>query len=126
MPTKYELARAQKIAANRELLRSLCIPEAKTFMIKQPIPVIQKPPRKRKAQDSEVEPIAKASRVNVAIDSPSTPLRRSARNAGKLLDYSSEQPSPPPLSYTKKRGLGHKTEPNRPMGKRKYDPYVVG
>jgi len=127
MPTKYEVARAERIAANRELLQSLCILEAKTFMAKQPKPLIQESPRKRKkAQDSEVEPIAKASRINVAVDSPSTSLRRSARNADKLLDYSSKQLSPLPLSYTKKRGIGHETEPNRPMGKRKYDPYVVG
>lgn len=125
MPTAYELQRERNIAANKKLLESLNIPQV--FAPKAP----KTKARKRRAptpEPTDDEPPSKVVRVTAPtdnVDAPSTGLRRSGRNAGKKIDYVAVQERGQPTPVSQRVGVDHDTEPSRPMGKRKYDPYVL-
>lgn len=120
----YELLREQNIQRNKELLQALGI---------EPIAPAPKPPRsptkKRKAveqyADSDSKPPKKSSK-NTSTETPGAAintesLRRSSRNAGKVVDYKAERQELP--SENLKSHLSRASEP-RAATHRKHDPCV--
>jgi E3 ubiquitin-protein ligase UHRF1 len=99
MPTPYEKERNANIQRNKELLLSLSLDELKVFVpaksTKNDAPPATKS-RKRKSPpprdaDSEGEANAKVSKRRPTEDITNTSgMRRSARNAGKVVDYKRE------------------------------------
>ncbi|THH15984.1 hypothetical protein EW146_g4588 [Bondarzewia mesenterica] len=129
MPTAYELRRDMQVAANKKLLEALGLEALKPL---RPPPLLkQAASKKRKTPSSESQeekPLNKAPRIAAAgvTESPTGGLRRSGRNAGKTVDYVSVQERGQPTPVSRKVGIDHDTEPNRPMGKRKHNPKVFG
>ena len=96
MPTPYEKSRDANIKRNTELLKALGLDELKKYIppkiTKKDAPATAKS-RKRKSPstEDEVKPDAKAVKTRPAQDITNTSgVRRSARNAGKTVDYKSE------------------------------------
>lgn len=99
MPTPYEKGRAENIKKNRELLLALGLDELKNYVppkaTKKDMGPVAKS-RKRKSpppQDAKDEDgsEAKVVKTGVAQDIKNTSgVRRSARNAGRMVDYKSE------------------------------------
>lgn len=126
MPTPYEKARVENIERNRELLRSLGLDELKTFV---PPKTVKEAPtaksRKRKSpplQDTKDgdESNAKVSKTRAAQDiTDASGVRRSARNAGKFIDYKSEvvKTFPEVISTAAKSG-------GKSTSERRHNPYV--
>ncbi|KIY71607.1 hypothetical protein CYLTODRAFT_441129 [Cylindrobasidium torrendii FP15055 ss-10] len=94
--SEYEKQRNTNIARNRALLENLGLdkpmfepiePQRKKPSAKKPVE------KKRKAEASEDEPVAKAQRVEGAEndDPNASTVRRSSRNRGKTVDYNSEK-----------------------------------
>lgn len=88
--------------------------------------------KKRKLPESTVNdgeslPPTKAQRVNVSDSAPESSIRRSARHAGKVVDYKNEiiKGTPLPVAYSSGVKTSENTGPmGREDGPRKYDPYV--
>ena len=131
MPTPYEKSRNENIKRNREMLLALGLDELKTYVppktTKEVIPAVKS--RKRKSpplQDmkDEDESDAKVSKTGAAQDITNTSgVRRSARHAGKVVDYKSEIVTTLPevistAAKIAKNGEGKSTQ------ERRYDPYV--
>jgi E3 ubiquitin-protein ligase UHRF1 len=77
--------------------------------------------------DGESLPPTKAQRVKVSDSAPESGIRRSSRNAGKVVDYKNEiiKDSPLPVAYSSGVKTSENTGPmGREDGPRKYDPYV--
>ncbi|KAF9781005.1 PUA-like domain-containing protein [Thelephora terrestris] len=96
MPTPYEKSREENIKRNRELLMSLGLDELKTYVppkaTKKDVPPAAKS-RKRKSPppEDDTDLGVKAVKTRAAQDTTNTSgVRRSARNAGKTIDYKSE------------------------------------
>jgi E3 ubiquitin-protein ligase UHRF1 len=122
---------------NKELLASLgfdkpTLEPKEKKRTKKPLP-----PKKRKISESELssnesEPqtessTSKAPRVQLSETAPEGAVRRSSRNAGKVVDYKKEiiKDSPVPVAYLSGVKSTENTGPmGRESGKRKYDPYV--
>jgi E3 ubiquitin-protein ligase UHRF1 len=108
--SQYEIDRIENIARNKALLDAL-VPKdlfPPTKEVRQP----KKPtaPKKRKAEvdeseENSTESEPKAARTDSG-DEPSSGARRSARNAGKKIDYKAEQirSLPSPISTRNKPG----------------------
>lgn len=127
-PTNYEILRAANIARNKALLAALNIEEIFPPPAKQtPKPKATKSaPKKRKAptpegEDSAETPAKKRQARSEDENANATGLRRSARNAGKTVDYNA-LPEKNVLEYAAKTSIEHERDANRPMGKRKHDP----
>jgi E3 ubiquitin-protein ligase UHRF1 len=86
--------------------------------------------KKRKLQESSGGDAAsptKAQRVKVADSATESSIRRSSRNAGKVVDYKKEiiKSTPLPLAYSSGVKTSENTGPmGREDGPRRYDPYV--
>jgi len=86
--------------------------------------------KKRKLQepnDGEVAAPTKAQRLEVSDSAPESSVRRSSRNAGKVVDYRKEiiKANPLPLAYSSGVKTSENTGPmGREDGPRRYDPYV--
>ena len=105
--SQYEITRNNNIARNKALLAGFDIPKD-TFPAKE----VRKPrkaaaPKKRKAEVDENDDASsfKVPRTDTG-DEPSSGARRSARNAGKRVDYKAEQirSLPAPISIRNKPG----------------------
>jgi len=98
MPTPYEKERAENIKRNREMLLDLGLDELKKYVPpkttkKDVAPVTQSRKRKSPPQDAEDgnESNAKVLKTRAAEGiTDASGARRSARNAGKVVDYKSE------------------------------------
>lgn len=112
--SQYEIERAANIERNKAILAKLEIPKD-IF----PVKAAQKPkkstaPKKRKVEIDETseDSPAKFSRTD-SDEAPSAGSRRSARNAGKKIDYKAElyRGLPPPVA-------GHSSKPGNtgPLG----------
>ncbi|ESK88898.1 uhrf1 protein [Moniliophthora roreri MCA 2997] len=129
----YEEQRAQNIAKNKELLRSLGLdkPFFEPKQKRQP-----KQAKKRKAAENETyeddgsalsSPPAKAPRTAAVTDNGG--LRRSTRNAGKAVDYKAEKIIQDPEPVSVKAGIRRKgnTGPQGGLnGRRVHNPKVFG
>ena len=76
--------------------------------------------------DGESLPPTKAQRIKVSDSAPESGIRRSTRNAGKVVDYNEIiKGSPLPVAYSSGVKTSENTGPmGREDGPRKYDPYV--
>ncbi|KAH8828058.1 PUA-like domain-containing protein [Flagelloscypha sp. PMI_526] len=133
--SKYELEREANIARNMEFLKSLGL-DKPMFEPREVKPKPARKPAKRKEAPTESSPESteEPSRSKVARlegdESASAGTRRSARNAGKKVDYSKEVvvESPMPISFTS----GVKTTDHQgPLGseegtKRRHNPKTYG
>jgi hypothetical protein len=129
MPTPYEKARNENIKRNREALLALGLDELKAYV---PPKATKKAPaaksRKRKSpplQDAdEDESKAKALKTRAAQEITNTSgVRRSARNAGKEVDYKSEivRTLPEVISTAAKNA---KNSESKSALERRHNPYV--
>ncbi|KAF8203627.1 PUA-like domain-containing protein [Pholiota molesta] len=139
MLSEYEEIRLANIKKNKELLASLgfdkpTLEPKEKKRVKKPLP-----PKKRKISESELssnesEPqtessTSKAPRVQLSETAPEGAVRRSSRNAGKVVDYKKEiiKDSPVPVAYLSGVKSTENTGPmGRESGKRKYDPKTYG
>lgn len=131
MPTPYEKTRNENIKRNREILLALGLDELKTYVppkaVKEVVPTAKS--RKRKSpplQDAkdEDESNAKVSKTRAAQDITNTSgMRRSARNAGKVIDYNREvvKTVPEVISTAAKNAQGSE---GRSTAERRHSPYV--
>ncbi|KAI0031753.1 PUA-like domain-containing protein [Vararia minispora EC-137] len=132
MPTPYELDREVRIRRNKALLDALGIKNSASTVlgVRTPVAAPAKPraPRKRKtpppsshsSDTDSPEPASKTARTN------ETGLRRSARNAGKSIDYNKEKEVDPVRTVAKKAGKGGIDREPGSMSKRIHDPKVFG
>ena len=128
MPTPYEKARLANIQRNRELLRALELDDLKTY-----VAVPKKEPtaksRKRKSppvkdEEDGDEDGDKVSKTRAVQDITNTSgARRSARNAGKVVDYKREVVTtlPEVISAAAKSA---KNSEGKGMSERRHNPYV--
>ena len=128
MPTPYEKARDANIKRNRDLLLALELGELKTFIppkvTKKDAPPVPKS-RKRKSPppEDEVKFDAKAVKTRPAQDITNTSgVRRSARNAGKNVDYKSEVVKASPMAISEAARIAIKSE--RKANSERQNPYV--
>ncbi|KAJ7254078.1 PUA-like domain-containing protein [Mycena haematopus] len=134
MVSDYERQRLLNIERNKALLTSMGLdkPFFEPEEIKRPKPS-KATSHKRKAEEHDGAPSAKASRVGSvkSMDSGEAGLlRRSSRNAGKTVDYKSEQQAGSPLPISFKSGI-RETENSGPLGreagsKRVHNPKTYG
>ncbi|KAJ7225482.1 PUA-like domain-containing protein [Mycena pura] len=127
MVSEYEKQRLRNMERNKALLMELGLNKP-LFEPKEVKRV--KASKKRKpepVEDRDSEPVPKTPRIE-SVNTTSGALRRSGRNAGKTIDYQSEQHigSPVPVSINMRR-----IENTGPMGrgtgsKRLHDPKVFG
>ena len=131
MPTPYEKERLANLKRNRELLLALeldelknyvpsktkkvALPEAKSRKRKSP------PPRDAKNED---ESDGKVLKTRAAQDITNTSgIRRSARNAGKVVDYKSEVVKAAPEIISPAARIAANSESKKDTGRR-HSPYV--
>lgn len=132
MPTPWEKSRELKIKKNRELLLALGLDELKKYVPpkdakNEAVPAAKS--RKRKSPPSqdakdEDEPGAKVLKTRVTRDITNTSgVRRSTRNAGKVVDYKSEIVRMPPevISTAAKNA---KDSEGKSTLERRHNPYV--
>ncbi|KIM48172.1 hypothetical protein M413DRAFT_223612 [Hebeloma cylindrosporum] len=133
MVSEYEKTRLANIKRNQELLVSLGIdspllePKEKPRK-KNPVVKKRKLPEST-LNDGESLPPTKAQRGEVSDSAPASSVRRSTRNAGKLVDYKKEiiKDSPIPVAYSSGVKTSENTGPmGREDGPRKYDPKTYG
>jgi E3 ubiquitin-protein ligase UHRF1 len=131
MPTPYEKSRDENIRRNREMLLALGLDELKTYVppktVKEVVPAAKS--RKRKSpplQDTkdEDESDAKISKTRAAQDITNTSgVRRSARNAGKVIDYKSEAVTTLPEVISAAARIAKNSEGKSTL-ERRHNPYV--
>ena len=119
--SEYELQREENIRKNKELLLSLGLDQ-----IFPPPKQAKSPVKKRKAAEDDTGPPQKASKKSLSTEErgkfntvSSEGLRRSSRNAGKVVDYKSERHETPAINL--KGHLSRDSEP-RNSTHRKHDP----
>ncbi|PPQ88665.1 hypothetical protein CVT25_010241 [Psilocybe cyanescens] len=132
MSSAYEKARLENIRKNRELLIQLGLDKP----LLEPTEIFVKKPaatKKRKLPDpplnEEAESDAKAQRVSLPDTAPESGVRRSSRNAGKIIDYKKEiiKGSPIPVAYSSGVKVSENEGPmGREDGPRRYDPKTYG
>lgn len=132
MPTPYEKSRAENIKRNRDLLLSLGLDELKNYVppktVKEVTPAAKS--RKRKSpplQDTkdEDESDTKFPKTRATQDITNTSgTRRSARNAGKVVDYKSEVVKTAPEVISTAAKIAMNGESKITSGRR-HSPYVV-
>ncbi|KAF8745537.1 hypothetical protein AX14_006861 [Amanita brunnescens Koide BX004] len=117
MTCEYEKQRQINMEKNHELLKSLGLHEPGLFEQKEK----RVKTKKRKTEDDETHRIAKVQRPAVE---PEGGVRRSARNAGKVIDYDAEiqRSLPEPLSGR----TGNEGPVGRDGGKRTHNPKTFG
>lgn len=131
MPTPYEKQRLENIERNREMLLALGLDELKTYVPpkttkKDAAPTAKSRKRKSPPQDAEGENESntKALKTRAAESiTDASGTRRSARNAGKVVDYKSEivKTFPEAISLAAKVAL----ESDRKNAlERRHSPYV--
>lgn len=128
-PTAYEIQRQKNLERNKLLLESLGIEPLFPPPAKQTKNLTKGASKKRKAPSPTDDSATDVEKPTKKQARPSAPaenaagLRRSARNSGKTVDYNAvqERGQPAPVA---KSSLEHDRDANRPMGKRKHDPYV--
>ena len=131
MPTPYEKRRDENIQRNKELLLALELEELKAYVPpkttkKDLVPAAKSRKRKSPPQDAEGEnesntKVLKTRAAEGITDASG--VRRSARNAGKVVDYKSEvvKTFPEAISHAAKVAL----ESDRKNAlERRHDPYV--
>ena len=131
MPTQYEKERLANIKRNRDLLLTLGLDELKNFVppktTKQDAaPTAKSRKRKSPPQDAKDEDglDSKASKTRATQDITDTSgMRRSARNAGKVVDYKSEivKTLPEVISTAAKSA---KNTDGKGISERRHNPYV--
>jgi hypothetical protein len=103
----YEIEREENIKRNQALLDALGIPKVHPEKAPKPKAAL---PKKRKAKVDENDDASAGSPPKIArttsSDEPLSGARRSARNAGKKIDYKAEQirSTPVPISTRNKAG----------------------
>jgi len=108
--SQYEIDREENIKRNNAVLESLGVTQVKVHPAKVPKPKKAAPLKKRKAEVDENDGVSAGSPPKVAritsSDEPLSGARRSARNAGKKVDYKAEQLRviPVPISTRNKAG----------------------
>ena len=132
MPTPYEKARLENIKRNRELLLALGLDNLKEYVPqattkKEAAPTAKSRKRKSppvKDEEDEDESGGKVSKTRAAQDITNTSgARRSARNAGKVVDYKKEVVTalPEVISTAAKSA---KNSEGKGMSERRHSPYV--
>ncbi|KAF8626539.1 hypothetical protein AX15_004842 [Amanita polypyramis BW_CC] len=127
---EYERQRQLNIQKNTELLKSLGL-DKPIFEWKEKPTKAKSPTKKRKVENEENEEpkrVSKAQRISAADpDAGATDVRRSARNAGKRVDYNSEIQRGLPVPLVRKTPKsGNEGPSGRDGGQRKYDPKTFG
>jgi len=132
MPTPYEKSRAENIKRNRELLLSLELDELKKYVPPKTVKegASAAGSRKRKSpppQDTkdENESNTKVSKTCATQDITNTSgVRRSARNAGRAVDYKSEVAKTSPLVISTAAKIAMNSE-SKKTSERRHTPYVI-
>ena len=131
MPTPYERMRDENIRRNRESLLALELDQLKTFVPqtttkKGSAPAEKSRKRKLTPQDTkdEDESDVKLSKTRAAQDITNTSgVRRSARNAGRVVDYKSEVVKNSPEVISTAAKIAANSE-NKNTSERRHSPYV--
>ena len=129
MPTPYEKSREENIKRNRDILLALGLDELKTYVPpkatrKDVAPAAKSRKRKSPPAEDDVDIGIKAVKTRAAQDITNTSgVRRSARNAGKTVDYNSEvvQSVPEVVSAAAKIAVNSE---RRAASERRQNPYV--
>lgn len=133
MPTVYEKIRQGNIERNKALLLAMELDEVKTYVPLKTNKKDVKPmtkSRKRKSpppQDlkEEDEPRAKSVKTRPTQDITNTSgVRRSARNAGKTVDYKSEVVKFFPEAISTAARIAMKSE-HKAASDRRHNPYLI-
>ncbi|KAK2461892.1 hypothetical protein APHAL10511_006355 [Amanita phalloides] len=127
MICEYEKQRNINIQRNIELLKGLGLDQPKFELKEKPTKVTKK--RKLANEENEAPPaVTKVQRLpTTEVDADAADVRRSARNAGKRIDYNSEiQPSRNDFLVKKTLKSGNEGPLGRDGGKRAHDPKTFG
>ncbi|KAK7064203.1 E3 ubiquitin-protein ligase ORTHRUS 5 [Favolaschia claudopus] len=119
MVSDYERQRLANIERNKALLNSLGLdkPFFEPEEVRRPKPAKATTSKKRKGEEHEDAPSSKAPRVVKSSDPVDAGgVRRSSRNAGKVVDYKRERQQSPPLPISFKSGI-RVTENSGPLGR---------
>ncbi|KAF9453785.1 hypothetical protein P691DRAFT_657740 [Macrolepiota fuliginosa MF-IS2] len=130
MVSEYEKNKALQIEKNKELLKSLGLEKPLCEPKEKPRKKIPPPKRKAEEQAEDVQaPAPKVQRVEdlkAVNESSSTGPRRSSRNAGKKMDYTSEQKLDSPQPVIRNKTSGNDGPMGREAGKRVHNPKTFG
>ncbi|KIL70800.1 hypothetical protein M378DRAFT_155736 [Amanita muscaria Koide BX008] len=125
----YEKQRESYIQKNKALLKELGLDKPKFERKEKPRRKSKSVPRKRvfeSEEDDESKPAQKTQRTSVESDVAATGIRRSARNAGKCVDYKSEHHKGTPEPLMRNHKSGNEGQMGSEGGKRTQDPKVFG